>query len=62
MRNRYNCFVAEVGQKEKWARAQLAVCVVSDDGAHVSAQLNEIIRFASTKQTVEVIHYDIETS
>jgi uncharacterized protein YlxP (DUF503 family) len=61
MRNRYNCSVAEVGPKEKWARAMLAVCVVSDDSAHVSAQLNEIIRFASTKPTVEVIHYDIET-
>jgi len=60
LRNRYNCSLAEVGMKEKWGRASLAVCVVSDESAHVSSQLNEIVRFASSKPTVELIHYEIE--
>jgi uncharacterized protein YlxP (DUF503 family) len=37
--------VAEVGDKEKWSRAQLAVVVVSDDSAHANTQLNELVEF-----------------
>ena len=58
--NRFNCSIAEVGDKEKWARAELALCVISDDSAHVSTQLNEIIRFASNHHLVEVMDYQIE--
>lgn len=60
MRNRYNCSVAEVGDKEKWGRARLAVCVVGDDSQFVNTQLNEIARFASGKSGAEVIDYQIE--
>lgn len=58
--NRFNCSVAEVGDKEKWSRAELAVCVVSDDSAHANTQLNEIVRFASTHHLVELLDYQIE--
>lgn len=61
MRNKYNCSVAETDYKDKWSRAGLAVCVVSDDSAHVSAQLNEIVRFASNHHLAEVADYSIET-
>lgn len=60
LRNRYNCSVAEVGSKDKWARAQLAVCVVSDDSAHANQQLNEIARFSSNHHLVELTDYSIE--
>lgn len=59
--NRYNCSVAEVGEKEKWGRAQVAVCVVSDDSAHVHKQLNEIVRFAANHHLAELADYTIET-
>lgn len=61
MRTRYNCSLAEVGEKEKWARATLAIAVVSDDSSHVSAQLNEIVRFIDSRGSVEIMDYDIET-
>ena len=61
MRNRYNCSVAEIGFKDKWARAQLAVCVISDESAHVHSQLNEIVRFASKHHLAELMDYSIET-
>ena len=61
MRNRYNCSVAEVGLNEKWARARLAVCVVSNEGAHVHEQLNEVVRFASNHHLAELVDYSIET-
>jgi uncharacterized protein len=58
--NRFNCAYAEVGEKEKWGRATLAVCVISDESAQVDKQLSEIVRFASTRPAVELVHYDIE--
>ncbi len=61
LRNRYNCSVAEIGFKDKWARAQLAVCVISDESAHVHSQLNEIVRFASNHHAAELMDYNIET-
>lgn len=60
MRNRYNCSVAEVDFNDHWGRARLAVCVVSGDSRHANAQLNEIARFASTKNGAELIDYSIE--
>lgn len=60
IRSRYNCSVAEVDFQDQWQRARLAVCVVSDDGGHVTAQLNEIARFASGHHLAEVLDYSIE--
>ena len=60
LRNRFNCSVAEVGFKDKWGRSQLAVCVVSDESAHVDEQLQEIIRFSSTHHLVFLEDYSIE--
>ena len=61
LRSRYNCSVAEIGFKDKWARSQLAVCVISDDSAHVHSQLNEIARFSSNHHAAELTDYSIET-
>lgn len=60
LRNRYNCSVAEIDDKDRWARARLAVCVVSDASTHANAQLNEIVRFAANKNGAELIDYRIE--
>ncbi len=58
--NRYNCSVAEIGNKESWGRAQLAVCVVGDDSRFVNTQLNEIVRFAADRGGAELLDYQIE--
>ena len=60
VRNRYNCSIAEVGTKERWGRAQLAACVIGDDSRFVNTQLNEIVRFVSSKSGAELIDYVIE--
>ena len=60
MRNRYNCAVAEVDYQDIWRRARLAVCVVSDESKHANQQLNEIVRFASSKAGAELLDYRIE--
>jgi uncharacterized protein YlxP (DUF503 family) len=58
--NRFNCSVAEIGQKDQWARARLAFGVVGDDSRHVNTQLNEIARFASNANGAEMLDYQIE--
>ncbi|MCH7943259.1 MAG: DUF503 domain-containing protein [Proteobacteria bacterium] len=60
LRNRFNCSVAETGYKDKWARSKLTICVVSDESAHVSSQLDTIVRFASNHHAVQMIDYHIE--
>ncbi len=58
--NRYNCSVAEIGEKDLWARASLAACVIGDDVRFVNTQLNEIARFAAQKNGAELLDYRIE--
>ncbi len=60
LRNRYNCSLSEIGHKDKWGRAQLVVCVISDQSAHVDEQLQEIIRFSSTHHLVQLDDYSTE--
>jgi uncharacterized protein len=60
MRNRYNCSVAETEYLDVWARAHLAVCVVSGSSRHANEQLNEIVRFASSHHEAELVDYAIE--
>ena len=61
LRNRYNCSVAEIGMKDKWARAQVVACVISDDSAHVHSLLTEIARLSSNHHAAELADYHIET-
>ena len=60
LRNRFNCSVAEVGDKDRWGRGRIVACVVSDDSRHVNQQLDEILKFASRKDGAEIIDYEIE--
>ena len=60
LHNRYNCSVAETDFHDLWGRARLSVCVISTDSRHANAQLNEIARFASTKDGAEVIDCQME--
>lgn len=60
LHNRFNCSVAEVDYKDLWNRSRLAVCVVSDDSRHVNSQLDEIVRFASSRPGAELADYSIE--
>ncbi len=60
LRNRFNCSVAETNHLDLWSRAQITVCVVSNESAHANTQLNEIARFAMNKHGAELADYRIE--
>lgn len=60
LRNRFNCSVAETDHHDLWARARLAVCVVSGESRHANEQVNEIAKFAASHHGAELIDYHIE--
>jgi len=60
MRNKFNCSVAETDYHDMWQRAQITVCVVSNESIHANTQLNEIAHFASKQFEAEMVHYHIE--
>lgn len=60
IRNRYNCSIAEVGEKDHWTYCQLAACVVGDDSRFVNTQLNEIVHYAENNANAIVTSVNIE--
>ena len=60
LQNRYNISIAEVGEKEQWGRAQLAVCVVGDDSRFVNTQLNEVVAWCERHADAQLIDVSIE--
>lgn len=64
IRSRYHLSVAEVGDQDKWQRAQLAVAVVAGSAGHVNEVADEVERFIWSDTRVEVItidHHWLET-
>jgi len=45
LRNKFNVSVAEVGEKDLWNRADIAIVVVGDEVSFIDSQLQEIIKF-----------------
>jgi len=54
LRNKFNISVAEVGEKEKWQAAHLAVVIVNDDKKYLETVLNEVIHFVEGERNVYV--------
>jgi hypothetical protein len=61
VRNKFNCSVAEVGDKDLWQRASLAFCVVGDDSRFVNEQLSEVAHFVEHRpHEAEVVDIRLE--
>ena len=57
-RNRYRVAAAEVGEQQKWQRAQLGVAAVAGTTGHVVEILDEVERFVWSFPEVEVVGAD----
>mgnify|MGYP000430351375 CR=1 FL=1 len=55
LRRRYRVASAEVGEQDKWQRADIGVAVVAGTEAHVLDVLGEVERFVWSFPEVEVI-------
>ena len=56
LQRRYRVASAEVGQQEKWQRADIAAAVVSGSAGHAEEVLAEVERFVWSFPEVEVLH------
>jgi hypothetical protein len=52
---RFNVSVAEVADHDKWQRANLAVCAVSNDQHYLQTQLQKVLLFFEHNRQLEVI-------
>ncbi len=59
-KNRFNVSIAEIGDHDIWQRAQLGICVVSNDQRMVNSTLDKILNFIEGLALCEVIDSDFE--
>jgi hypothetical protein len=59
-KNRFNVSIAEIGDHDIWQRAQLGICVVSNDRRKVNSTLDKIYNFIEGLALCEIIDSDFE--
>ncbi|MCK5738049.1 DUF503 domain-containing protein [bacterium] len=57
LRNRFNISIAEVGNTEKWQRANLGIALVSNEGRFIEKVFTQIINFIEIDDRVEIIQF-----
>ena len=60
VKNKFNVSIAEIGEKDIWNRALLAIVNVSDNSAHTDSQLSEVINFVEQIHSVSIISINKE--
>lgn len=60
LKNKFNVAVAEVGEKDIWNRADLAIVTLADNRSFLDSQLQEIINFVDMFHEVVIMHINQE--
>lgn len=60
LKNRFNVSVAEIGARDKWQRAVIAVCQVGSDRRYVCAAMEAVSRFAGSFTGADLIREELE--
>ncbi|MBI5903008.1 MAG: DUF503 domain-containing protein [Deltaproteobacteria bacterium] len=60
VRNRFNVSIAEVGDNDLWQRAEVGVCAIGNDRAHVNSVIDKALDFIVGLHTAEVLDHGIE--
>ena len=58
--SRYNVSIAEVGEMDKWQRAEIGFSCVSNDRKHLERMIQEILRFVEADGRGEVMNIQKE--
>ena len=53
--SRYNVSIAEIGEQDKWQRAEIGFSCVSNNRRHVERMIQEVLRFVESDGRVEVM-------
>ena len=56
----FNVSIAEVGDNDKWQRAQVGFCTVGNDKRFVNSSLDRVINFIDGLHVVEILQSEIE--
>jgi len=60
VKHRFNASIAEVGCLDEWQRAEIAFCLVGNDGPFVNSSLDRILDYIEDMELAELIHSEIE--
>ncbi len=60
LRQQYNVSVAETGDLDKWQRAQIGICCISNQTQHVQSSLQSCENFISSFHSVILLEAQIE--
>jgi len=60
VKQKFNVSIAEVGENDKWQRAQVGFCVVGNDKKHVNSSLDKIANFIDGLRVTDIINSEIE--
>ncbi|MFH1624944.1 MAG: DUF503 domain-containing protein [Pseudomonadota bacterium] len=56
----FNVSIAEVGDNDKWQKAQVGFCTVGNDKRYVNSALDQVINFIDDLRIVEILNSEIE--
>lgn len=60
VKQKFNVSIAEVGDNDKWQRAQVGFCVVGNDKRYVNSSLDKIADFINDLRVVDLLNSEIE--
>ena len=60
VRSRFNIAISEVGDNDLWQRAQIGICMVSNDRRYMNSSLDKVIDFIEKMHIVEIVHSEME--
>ena len=60
VKQKFNVSIAEVGENDKWQRAQVGFCVVGNDKRYVNSSLDKIANFIDDLRVADILGSEIE--
>jgi hypothetical protein len=60
VRHKFEAATAEVGDNEKWQKAQIGVALVGNDSQLLSTRLDQIMKFMESLHLAEIIDSHVE--
>ncbi|RMH68628.1 MAG: DUF503 domain-containing protein [Gemmatimonadetes bacterium] len=62
IRNKFNVSVSEIGEKNLWQRATLAIAIVGDDTRFLQKVLSQVLQLVERETYLEIIDSYIDIS
>jgi uncharacterized protein len=60
LKGRFSASVAEVGEKDKWQRAQLGLALVGQSERELNSYLDQLVSLAASEPAAEITNREVE--